>query len=471
MARKHHPDRQKTSEEKIKAEERFRIINTAYEILSDPEQRTEYDYMLDNPDQMYFHYYQYYRRRVSTKVDVRLVILSILLIISSIQYAGQWTSYNHALSYLLKDPKHRAKAKQLASAEGRLNISKYEVGRRLTRDELKEREEQLLRSILKETVELRGDCCRPSLKRVLVVRILFFPWTCFIWSRWMLNWAVKYWLLRRPYDEEAQIFVTRRRLKMSESEWDYVGTEQQAKFLSQKLWIKENYQKFLADQEEASRIRAAENTDSKRYRRYTKPMNEDKLQRKKLLLGVTGSVAAIKIPCLIEKLKEIGFEIRLIVTTNSLNFFSTDNINVPIYKDVDEWTSWKRRGDPVIHIELGSWADILLLAPLSANTMAKMAHGLADNLLTTLVRAWWFPSEKDYTLNNKPVYFAPAMNTKMWQHPFTHEQIERLTNKLHWKCIYPIQKTLICGDTGIGAMAEADDIVNSLKDELNRNLF
>lgn len=71
------------------------------------------------------------------------------------QYAGQWTSYNHALSYLLKDPKHRAKAKQIAIADGRLNISKYEVGRRLTRDELKEREEQLLRDILKETVELR----------------------------------------------------------------------------------------------------------------------------------------------------------------------------------------------------------------------------------------------------------------------------------------------------------------------------
>ncbi|VDQ05990.1 unnamed protein product [Trichobilharzia regenti] len=85
MARKHHPDRQKTVEDKRKAEERFRLINTAYEILSDPEQRREYDYMLDNPDQMYYHYYRYYRRQYSAKVDVRLVIISILLIISSIQ--------------------------------------------------------------------------------------------------------------------------------------------------------------------------------------------------------------------------------------------------------------------------------------------------------------------------------------------------------------------------------------------------
>lgn len=61
------------------------IFPLLFQILSDPEQRTEYDYMLDNPDQMYYHYYRYYRRRVSTKVDVRLVIISILLIISSIQ--------------------------------------------------------------------------------------------------------------------------------------------------------------------------------------------------------------------------------------------------------------------------------------------------------------------------------------------------------------------------------------------------
>lgn len=88
----------------------------------------------------------------------------------------------------------------------------------------------------------RGDCCRPSLKRVLLVRILFFPWTCYIWLRWMLYWVVKYWILRREYDEEARIFITRRRLKINESEWDYAGEDQQAKYLSQKLWINENYQ-------------------------------------------------------------------------------------------------------------------------------------------------------------------------------------------------------------------------------------
>lgn len=81
-------------------------------------------------------------------------------------------------------------------------------------------------------------------------------------------------------------------------------------------------------------------------------MNENKLLRNKLILGVTGSVAAIKIPCLIEKLLEIGFEVRLVVTDNSLNFFSVDTVSVPVYKDIDEWTRWKKRGDPVLHIEV-----------------------------------------------------------------------------------------------------------------------
>ncbi|CAH8526897.1 unnamed protein product [Schistosoma turkestanicum] len=192
-------------------------------------------------------------------------------------------------------------------------------------------------------------------------------------------------------------------------------------------------------------------------------MNENKLllSRNKLILGVTGSVAAIKIPYLVEKLQEIGFQIRLVCTDNSLKFFSLDTINVPVYRDVDEWTSWKERGDPVLHIELRNWADILLLAPLTANTLGKIANGLADNLLTTLARAW-----SPFDRNHKPVYFAPAMNTQMWQHPFTCEQIERLINKLHWKCIHPIEKLLMCGETGIGAMAEVNDIVDCLKQEL-----
>ncbi|VDQ06573.1 unnamed protein product [Trichobilharzia regenti] len=213
-------------------------------------------------------------------------------------------------------------------------------------------------------------------------------------------------------------------------------------------------------------------------------MNENKIEttkNKKLILGVTGSVAAIKIPNLIEKLQQEGFEIRLVVTKNALNFISVDSLSIPVYTDDNEWSSWKEHGDSVLHIQLRNWADVLLIAPLSANSLAKMSCGLADNLLTTIVRAWWWfpsplpPSTSNNDDNNsvstghyKPVYFAPAMNTAMWHHPFTAEQIERLTEKLHWKCIQPIKKKLFCGDIGIGAMAEVEEIVNCLKSVLEK---
>lgn len=87
----------------------------------------------------------------------------------------------------------------------------------------------------------------------------------------------------------------------------------------------------------------------------------------------------------------------------------------------------------------------MLIAPLDANTLAKVANGLADNLLTCTVRAW------DLL---KPLIFAPAMNTVMFQHPITEKQIKILENDFRFKQIAPISKVLVCGDTGLGAMAE-----------------
>ncbi|CAL8068754.1 unnamed protein product [Calicophoron daubneyi] len=201
LARVHHPDRQKTAKAKAEAEETIRIINAAYEVLSDPEQREEYDYMLDHPDEMYYNYYQYYRRRYAPKVDVRLVILAIVLICSVFQYVGQWTSYNQAISYLVRDPKHRARAKEIANSEGLLAARKREDGRRYTREEMKDKEEELLRSIISRTVELKGDCSKPSLRRVLLIQIFCLPYTLFQLMHWAFGWIWNYYILRREYDE------------------------------------------------------------------------------------------------------------------------------------------------------------------------------------------------------------------------------------------------------------------------------
>lgn len=137
-----------------------------------------------------------------------------------------------------------------------------------------------------------------------------------------------------------------------------------------------------------------------------------------------------------------------------MHFFNSNEIPsaVSVYRDSDEWTSWQNRGDPVLHIDLGKWADIMIIAPLDANSLAKIAHGICDNFLLCTVRAW------DLT---KPLYFCPAMNTKMWLHPITGQQIETL-KKWNYQEIPCISKTLMCGDTGIGAMATTDTIVSEI---------
>lgn len=183
-----------------------------------------------------------------------------------------------------------------------------------------------------------------------------------------------------------------------------------------------------------------------------------------ILIGVTGSVAAIKIPLIISQLKEKipGAAIKLITTQHATHFFSPEDIlrehpDVKIFKDEDEWTSWKKMTDDVLHIELRRWADLMLIAPLDANTLAKIAGGLCDNLLTCVVRAWDVKQTK-----SKPLLFAPAMNTMMWEHPATEEHTSKLVNFLTFKMIPPVVKKLACGDYGIGAMASPEEIVNEV---------
>ena len=125
--------------------------------------------------------------------------------------------------------------------------------------------------------------------------------------------------------------------------------------------------------------------------------------------------------------------------------------------DEEEWAQWQRKGDPVLHIELRRWADILVIAPLSANTLAKLAAGICDNLLTSVFRAWEFRS-------NKPVVLAPAMNTEMWEHPFTSRHLDLLHSLSSMvTTVQPVVKTLACGDTGAGALAPLASIIDATK--------
>ncbi|XP_011855771.1 PREDICTED: phosphopantothenoylcysteine decarboxylase isoform X4 [Mandrillus leucophaeus] len=103
-----------------------------------------------------------------------------------------------------------------------------------------------------------------------------------------------------------------------------------------------------------------------------------------VLVGVTGSVAALKLPLLVSKLLDIpGLEVAVVTTERAKHFYSPQDIPVTLYSDADEWEMWKSRSDPVLHIDLRRWADLLLVAPLDANTLGKVASGICDNLLVS----------------------------------------------------------------------------------------
>jgi len=184
---------------------------------------------------------------------------------------------------------------------------------------------------------------------------------------------------------------------------------------------------------------------------------------KNILIGVTGSVAAIKTIELATQLSDFA-NIKIVTTKYGyyfiepeLKFFEENSIE--ILHDKDEWPELSANYDiskPILHIEMRRWADLLLLAPLDANSLAKISHGFCDNLLTSIVRAWdW----------QKPLIACPAMNTFMWENKPTQQHIDTIKQ---WGAhiINPIKKKLACNDIGMGAMEEITNITKIVKSTL-----
>ena len=217
---------------------------------------------------------------------------------------------------------------------------------------------------------------------------------------------------------------------------------------------------------------------------------------------VSGSVAAVKVPKIVVELLYLGFDIYVVVTDAAYKLLQTSyhgripwedlETELPsqvndfvdqhsdarsprllVYRDSDEWERYSTVGDDeILHIELVKRNHLLLLAPLGANTLAKAALGLCDNLLTAVLRAWpydlsdpepppagAFLPERARQLEPLPLVAAPAMNTVMWRQRITGTHIRTLEER-GVRIVPPVSKLLACGDEGVGAMAEVDTIVN-----------
>lgn len=215
--------------------------------------------------------------------------------------------------------------------------------------------------------------------------------------------------------------------------------------------------------------------------------------RKHLLLAASGSVATIKITDIVNALKDhANLSIRLILTKASAQFLGGQSHEQPavaslldlqhvdaIFFDEDEWSHPWKRGNPILHIELRRWAHLLVIAPLSANTLAKITGGFSDNLLTSVVRAWDTTGLVEATsfsnVSRKRILVAPAMNTAMWKHPITQKQVRVLEEEwgvgadgeAGWfEVLRPQEKALACGDVGDGAMKNWQEVVSIIESRM-----
>jgi phosphopantothenoylcysteine decarboxylase/phosphopantothenate--cysteine ligase len=176
-----------------------------------------------------------------------------------------------------------------------------------------------------------------------------------------------------------------------------------------------------------------------------------------ILLGVTGGVAAYKAVDLASKLTGAGASVKTAMTASACQLVMPKSFEAvtagPVYTDL-----WAAAQDhDVEHISLATWADLVVVAPATANILGKIAGGICDDLLSTVLCACW----------QKPVLLAPAMNTRMWSNPIVQKNVQILTG-LGFRTVGPESGRLACGDVGVGRMAEPAQILEVITDMVGR---
>jgi phosphopantothenoylcysteine decarboxylase/phosphopantothenate--cysteine ligase len=175
-----------------------------------------------------------------------------------------------------------------------------------------------------------------------------------------------------------------------------------------------------------------------------------------ILLGVTGGIAAYKAVDLASKLTAAGAGVRTVMTESACRLVAPKSFEAvtcaPVFTSL--WND--PQGHQMAHISLADWARIVVVAPATADIIAKVAHGLCDDLLSTVLCACWAT----------PTLYAPAMNTRMWENPATQRNVEIL-RQMGVRLIGPAAGRLACGTEGLGRMAEPQEILAALEEMAN----
>lgn len=174
---------------------------------------------------------------------------------------------------------------------------------------------------------------------------------------------------------------------------------------------------------------------------------------KQVVLGVTGSIAAYKSADIVRRLKDSGFEVTVVMTREAIEFITPLTLAALSGKQVySSMFADKDTNGEMPHIRLAQEADVLLIAPATANVIGKLAHGLADDLLTCVALA-----------SKAAILIAPAMNTEMYENRIVKENCTKLRS-LGFRFIEPTSGKLACGMTGVGHLADVDDIVRAVEE-------
>ena len=178
------------------------------------------------------------------------------------------------------------------------------------------------------------------------------------------------------------------------------------------------------------------------------------LRGKHIVVGISGGIAAYKIPELIRSLVKAGAEVRVTTTQNALQFVTELTLQTlsgsRVYSDV--FAAINEHATE--HISLPEWADAMIVAPATANVVAKMASGIADDALTTTIAS---------CVARKPMVVAPAMNDKMWENPATQQAIATIRQWSNVRVLEPAEGLLACGTSGKGRMPEIEDLQEALE--------
>jgi len=169
----------------------------------------------------------------------------------------------------------------------------------------------------------------------------------------------------------------------------------------------------------------------------------------RIILGITGSIAAYKAADIASQLTKLGHEVTCVLTKSALEFVTPLTLQTLSRRPVITDLFAEKDGWQPGHIHLADTADLLLIAPATANILASMAHGFANDALTAIALA-----------TRAPVLIAPAMNGKMWLHPATQQNVATLKSWGH-RFIDPAEGLLACGYEGVGRLAEVDHIVQA----------